>query len=303
MKWTAEYVDMIKKADIKIHDKHVLSVDRHGKVGSRALEKLRQAVSDKAHVDVTCLAVWQKIKRLRKRKSQKKAKQDTPEKHVQEDIPEPGRLHSRLPSPEMPTLRFKMQRERSPTPPMTSTAAILAQAPPPQPPPLAQKPMRLWVPSPPASVSSENYPPALALPARTAIPMFVKGLPARAVNKHLMGTSWDYFPPPPPPQMPQASIQVLPEPPPPQASAEDEISQYEKNRLATIARNNAMMFALGIGIPSATLPVVKRSYNKKPKVPKAERGRPRTSERTCGRVVDYTEVAENFDDNSCNSSK
>lgn len=218
MKWTAEYVNMIKKADIKIHDKHVLSVDRHGKVGSRALEQLRQILSDKARVDVTCLAVWQKIKRLRKRKSQKKAKQHTPEKHVQQDTPEPGRLHSRSPSPEMPTFLYRLlqnKRSRSPTPPMTSTAAILAQAPPPQPPPLAQKPMRLWVPSPPASPSSENYPPALEMEVRTAKPIFRKGLPAPAVNHGISNRSWaDRLPPPPPPP----PIQLPPLPSPQEAS-------------------------------------------------------------------------------------
>lgn len=224
MKWTAEYVDMIEKADIKIDDKYVLWVKNHGKVGSRALETLTQAVSKKVRKPVTYLAVWQKIFRLRNRKSQKKAKQDTPERHVEQDTRKLSQMHSRPPSPEMPTLSHRLlqgKRSRSPTPP-----------------------------------------------------------------------------PPQQQQMPLPSIQVLPQPPPPQASAEDDngISQYEKDRLATIARNNAIMSALGIGMPSATLPVVKRPYNKKPKVRKADRGCPRASERNCGLRVDYTEVPENFDD-------
>ena len=233
MKWTQQYVAMIKKADIRIDGKYVLSVDSHGQVGSRALEILRQAVSRKACVPVTCLAVWQKIFRLRKRKSGKKAKQDTPEKHVEQDTREPCRLHSRSSSPEMPTLLRRLlpdKRSRSPTPPLPRSST----------PPL------------PRSLT------------------------------------------PPPPSPPPRSFT----PPLPQASAEDdnELSQYEKNRLATIARNNAMMSALGIGMPSATTAVVKRTYNKKPKNPETVHQSPRISERTCGRKVDYTEIADDFDD-------
>jgi hypothetical protein len=103
-------------------------------------------------------------------------------------------------------------------------------------------------------------------------------------------------PTPPPP-----SIQLWPPQPPPQASTEspeDEkgLSQYEKNRLAKIASNNAMMEALGIFKPKAAAPS-KRTYNKRPKDPDAEPAprRPKSA-RTAGVVVNYTDVDENYVD-------
>ena len=59
---------MIKKADIKIDNTYVLfldRVDRNGKVGSPALNILRDAVHVKSGVDVSCLSVWHKCFELR----------------------------------------------------------------------------------------------------------------------------------------------------------------------------------------------------------------------------------------------
>lgn len=164
-------------------------------------------------------------------------------------------------------------------------------------PSLPEKRMRLWVPSPPTSPSSENYIPALALPARTAIAILCKGLPAPAVNHGISNRSWADRPPPPP------AIQLPPLPSPQEASAEASakdnsgLSQYEKDRLARIESNKELMRALGIFQPtsatesaanSAAKP--RRPYNKIPKGRPAQRHK---SERTTGKVVNYKDPHEN----------
>lgn len=300
MEWTQTYVDMIKEADIKIDDEYVLFVNRDGKVGSPALEILRDAVIRKSGVLVTCLSVWQKCYRLRK------------EKHVADAAPKSSVVkRSSLCSLAASCLVSPFpaaSRKRAASPERNATPQV------------EQKRMRLWVETPPASPSSEKDLPVLEIQVLTAIPMLRDGLPDMAVKQKLSGKSWEEYltaeahvaqnkysdnrdlRAPTPPLFTYAAILLhdLPLPSPLEASAEvsakdnSGLSQYEKDRLARIERNKELMRAVGIFQPtsatesaanSAAKP--RRPHNKIPKGRPAERQK---SERTQGKVVNYKEL-------------